>query len=118
MYERYERIVKSLRYCMRLEEPAFKCIEMDGGCCDSIGRCIPHLMDEAADAIEELSKRIDQAAEGEMRMKKVKIVMDEYGLLYAILPDGSKRAIKADIFGNPYYGIVRVAEEPKEESEP
>lgn len=54
MHERYERIVKSLRFCMRLEEPAFECIEMDGGCCDSIGRCIPHLMDEAADAIEEL----------------------------------------------------------------
>lgn len=56
MYERYERIVKSLRSCMRLEESAFECIEMDGGCCDSIGRCIPHLMDEAADAIEELQR--------------------------------------------------------------
>lgn len=48
-------------------------------------------------------------------MIEVKIFMDEYGLLYAMLPDGSKRAIRADIFGNPYYGIVRVAEEPKEE---
>lgn len=48
-------------------------------------------------------------------MTEVKIVMDDYGLLYAILPDGSKRAIRADIFGNPYYGIVRVAEEPGEE---
>lgn len=56
MYERYERIVKSLRSCMRLEEPAFECIEMDGGCCDSIGRCIPHLMDDAANAIEELQR--------------------------------------------------------------
>ena len=63
MNERYERIVKSLRFCMRLEEPAFECIEMDGGCCDSIGRCIPHLMDEAANAIEELSRRIERAVD-------------------------------------------------------
>ena len=49
-------------------------------------------------------------------MTEVKIVMDDYGLLYAILPDGSKRTIQADIFGNPYYGIVRVTEEPKEET--
>ena len=48
-------------------------------------------------------------------MTELKIVMDDYGLLYAILPDGSKREIRADIFGNPYYGIVRVAEEPSEE---
>lgn len=48
-------------------------------------------------------------------MKEVKIFMDEYELLYAILPDGSKRAIRADIYGNPYYGIVRVAEEPEKE---
>lgn len=60
MYERYERIVKSLRSCMRLEEPAFECIEMDGGCCDSIGRCIPHLMDDTANAIEELARRNEQ----------------------------------------------------------
>lgn len=49
-------------------------------------------------------------------MIEVKIVMDDYGLLYAILPDGSKREIRADTFGNPYYGIVRVGEESKEES--
>lgn len=52
-------------------------------------------------------------------MTEIKIVMDEYGLLYAILPNGTKRAIQADVFGNPYYGVVRVTkeleEEPKEE---
>lgn len=47
-------------------------------------------------------------------MTEVKIFMDDYGLLYAILPDGIKRKIIADVFGNPYYGIVRVGEEPKE----
>jgi len=49
-------------------------------------------------------------------MIEVKIVMDDYGLLYVVLPDGTKRAIKADVFGNPYYGIVRVGEELKEET--
>jgi len=49
-------------------------------------------------------------------MIEVKIVMDDYGLLYAVLPNGTKRAIKADVFGNPYYGNVRVGEEPKEET--
>lgn len=48
-------------------------------------------------------------------MTEVKIVMDDYGLLYAVLPDGSKREIRAGIFGNPYYGIVRVGEESEEE---
>lgn len=50
-------------------------------------------------------------------MTEVKIVMDDYGLLYAVLPDGTKRAIKADIFGNPYYGIVRVGEEQEKSEE-
>lgn len=49
-------------------------------------------------------------------MTEVKIVMDDYGLLYAVLPDGSKRVIVADIFGNTYYGVVRVVEELKEET--
>lgn len=49
-------------------------------------------------------------------MIEVKIVMDDYGLLYVVLPNGTKRAIKADVFGNPYYGNVRAAEEPKEET--
>lgn len=49
-------------------------------------------------------------------MTEIKIVMDDYGCLYAILPDESKRAIHADIFGNPYYGVVRIGEEPKEET--
>ena len=49
-------------------------------------------------------------------MTEVKIVMDDYGLLYAVLPDGSKRAIRADIFGNAYYGVVRAGEELQEET--
>ena len=46
-----------------------------------------------------------------------KIFMDDYGLLYAILPDGSKRVIQTEIYGNPYYGIVRLGAELEEETE-
>lgn len=41
-------------------------------------------------------------------MEEVKIVIDEYGILYAVLPDGEKRKVCADVYGNPYYGQVRV----------
>lgn len=67
---------------------------------------------------DELSKKRDaatRAAEGG-DMTEVKIVMDDYGLLYAVLPDGSKRKIRADTYGNPFYGIVQVGKEPKEET--
>lgn len=49
-------------------------------------------------------------------MTELKIVMDDYGLLFAVLQDGSKRILIADIYGNPYYGVLRIGEEPKEET--
>ena len=49
-------------------------------------------------------------------MTEVKIVMDDYGKLYAILPDGSKRIIQADVYGNPYYGVVCIGNEPEEDT--
>lgn len=48
-------------------------------------------------------------------MTEVKIVMDDYGLLYAILPDWSERQIQADVYNSAYYGVVRLGTEPKEE---
>lgn len=47
-------------------------------------------------------------------VKEVKIVMDEYGILYAVIPDGTIRKICADVYGNPYYGRVRVLSEAEE----
>ena len=43
-------------------------------------------------------------------MTEIKIVMDEYGNLFAVLPNGDMRKIVADIYGNPYYGTVRIGE--------
>ena len=47
-------------------------------------------------------------------MYEVTIVMDDYGLLYAVLPNGEKRKICADVYGNPYYGQVRILGEAEE----
>ena len=42
------------------------------------------------------------------KMTEIKIVMDDYGDLFAILPNGDMRIIVADVYGNPYYGAVRI----------
>lgn len=49
-------------------------------------------------------------------MTELKIVMDEYGNLFAILPNDDMRKIIADVYGNPYYGEVRIGETIEEES--
>lgn len=43
-------------------------------------------------------------------MIELKIIMDEYGNLFAQLPNGDTRKIIADVYGNPYYGAVRIGE--------
>ena len=43
-------------------------------------------------------------------MIELKIVMDEYGDIFALLPNGDMRKIVADVYGNPYYGTVRIGE--------
>lgn len=48
-------------------------------------------------------------------MTELKIVMDEYGNLFAILPNGDMTKIIADVYGNPYYGAVRIGETIEEE---
>lgn len=48
---------------------------------------------------------------------ELKIVMDEYGNLFAVLPNGDMRKIVADIYGNPYYGSVRIGETIEDKDE-
>ena len=50
-------------------------------------------------------------------MTELKIVMDEYGNLFAILPNGDTRKIVADVYGNPYYGSVRIGEITEDKDE-
>ena len=49
-------------------------------------------------------------------MTELKIVMDEYGTLFAILPNGDMRKILADVYANPYYGAIRIGETIEEEN--
>lgn len=49
-------------------------------------------------------------------MTELKIVMDEWGNLFAVLPNGDMRKIHAEIYGNPYYGAVRIGETVEEEN--
>lgn len=50
-------------------------------------------------------------------MTELKIVMDEWGNLFAVLPNGDMRKIHAEIYGNPYYGAVRIGETVEENEE-
>ena len=49
-------------------------------------------------------------------MTELKIVMDEYGTLFAILPNGDMRKILVDVYANPYYGVIRISETIEEEN--
>ena len=63
-----------------------------------------------------MSKEPEEELRNEMgEYTELKIVMDVYGLLYAVLPDGSKREIYADIFRESYKANLRIGEEVDEE---
>lgn len=50
-----------------------------------------------------------------MSMTDLKIKMDEYGYLYAEMQDGTVCELLADVYGNPYYGKIKVGKEIKAE---
>ena len=43
--------------------------------------------------------------------------MDEYGYLYAEMPDGTVHELLADVYGNPYFGKIKVGKEIEAEGE-
>ena len=49
-------------------------------------------------------------------MTELKLVMNEYGYLFAVLPDGTTMELLADIYGNPFYGKLKVGNEEKEKT--
>lgn len=49
-------------------------------------------------------------------MTELKICMDDYGYLYSVLPDGTTRELLVDIYGNPFYGKLKVGKEAEEET--
>ena len=40
-------------------------------------------------------------------MTEVKICVNEYGTLFAVMPDGSVKTILIDVHGVPHYGVAR-----------
>lgn len=49
-------------------------------------------------------------------MKEIKIKIDDYGYVYAEMPDGTIRELiaiadEADEFGNPYFGKIKLGKE-------
>jgi len=48
-------------------------------------------------------------------MTDIKIKMDDYGYLHAEMPDGTVRDLLADIYGNPYFGKIKVGKDSEAE---
>ena len=50
-------------------------------------------------------------------MKEIKIKSDDYGYLYAEMPDGTIRELLADVFDNPYFGKILLGKEVEAEED-
>ena len=50
-------------------------------------------------------------------MTEIKIMMDDYGYLYAETPGGTTYGLVADIFGNPYFGKIMLGKEVEAEED-
>ncbi len=48
-------------------------------------------------------------------MKEIKIKIDDYGYVYAEMSDGTIRELLVDVFGNPYFGKIKVGKEVEAE---
>lgn len=48
-------------------------------------------------------------------MTEIKIKIDDYGYVYAEMPDGTIRQLLADLFDNPYYGKIKLGKEVEAE---
>lgn len=48
-------------------------------------------------------------------MKEIKIKVDDYGYVYAEMPDGTIRQLLADVFDNPYFGRILLGNEVEAE---
>lgn len=50
-------------------------------------------------------------------MKEIKIKTDDYGYLYAEMSDGTIYDLVADVFGNPYFGKIKLGKEVEAEED-
>lgn len=50
-------------------------------------------------------------------MTEIKIKIDDYGYVYAETPGGTIYELVADIFGNPYFGKIKLGKEVEAEED-
>lgn len=50
-------------------------------------------------------------------MREIKIIIDDYGYIYAETPDGTIYEVLADVFGNPYFGKIKLGKEVEAEED-
>lgn len=50
-------------------------------------------------------------------MKEIKIKIDDYGYVYAEMPDGTIRQMLTDVFANPYFGKILLGKEVESEED-
>ena len=48
---------------------------------------------------------------GWLNMTEIKLKIDDYGYVYAEMPDGTIYQLLADLFDNPYYGKIKLGKE-------
>ena len=51
-------------------------------------------------------------------MTEIKIIIDDYGYIYAETPGGTISEVLADVYSNPYYGKIKLGKEVEAEEEP
>lgn len=50
-------------------------------------------------------------------MTEIKIKIDDYGYVYAETPGGTICELVADVFGNPYFGKIKLGKEVEAEED-
>ena len=50
-------------------------------------------------------------------MTEIKIKINDYGYAYAEMPDGTICELLADVFGNPYFGKIKLGKEVEAEED-
>lgn len=62
----YDELVNSLRICGKMRSVDDYCVAFHDGCCEAEPVCMYELMMKAADAIEELQKRVPKRPHGRL----------------------------------------------------
>ena len=70
-----------------------------------------HVIPNTAVGSSQLPHLIKTNVDRIRNMTEIKLKIDDYGYVYAEMPDGTIRELLADVFGNPYFGKIKLAKE-------